>query len=77
MVTKRKHGLGNPALILSDMKTCRDAMIEIQKAYDHKTAIHREANVLMRSLDDLGLLITGKRDLFLSPRHSTSPRQDG
>ncbi len=71
MVVKRKYGLVDPAPVLARMRACRDAMIELQQHYDRKTAISREARAMVRSLDDLGLLMTGKENLFLAPAHST------
>lgn len=68
---KRKRGLADPAPVLARMKACRVAMIELQQSYDHKTAISREARAMVRSLDDLGMLITGKADVFMAPAHST------
>ncbi len=76
MVTKRKTGLADPTPILANMKACRDAMIELQQRYDHKTAINREARAMVRSIDDLGLLITGKPDLFRDAGHSTPLARD-
>lgn len=71
---KRKRGLVDPAPVLTRMRACRLAMIELQQSYDHKTAISREARAMVRSLDDLGMLITGKADVFLAPAHSTPGR---
>ncbi len=76
MVIKRKHGLADPMPVLARMRACREAMIELQQTYDRKTAISREARAMVRSLDDLGLLMTGRPDIFLAPAHSTPVRRD-
>ena len=51
-------------------RACREAMIEVQRCYPHRSAICREAAVTVSNMDDLALLITGKRDYFVAPRHS-------
>ena len=52
---------------LAAMKTCRDAMIDVARNYPGPT--HRgEADWLVKDIDNLAGIITGKRDLWHSNR---------
>ncbi len=60
----------DPSQVLEAIRACREAMIELQRCYPYRSAIYREAAVVMRDMDGLALLITGERDYFAAPRHS-------
>ena len=53
---------------LASMKACRDAMIDIARSYPARHPIAREADWLVKDIDNLAGIITGKRDLWHSNR---------
>ena len=53
---------------LAAMKVCRDAMIKIAVNYPSRDPIAREADWLVKDIDNLAGIITGKRDLWHSNR---------
>ena len=46
-------------------------MTAIQAAFSPRTAIYRQAGHIIDEMDDLALLITGKRDYSRNKSHST------
>ncbi len=50
------------------MKTCRDAMIKIAINYPTRDPIAREASWLLKDIDALAGMITGKSDLWHTHR---------
>ncbi len=70
-MVRKRTGIVDPSHVLAAMQACREAMIELQCCNAYRSAIYREATAVMRDIDDLALLITGKRDYFAAPRHST------
>ena len=53
---------------LAAMKTCRDAMIKIAMSYPTRDPIAREAGWLLKDIDALAGMITGKSDLWHTHR---------
>ena len=70
MGTNKRIGIVDPSDLIDAMRRCRDAMVEMQRCYPYRSTIYREASVIMRDIDSLALLITGKSDYFAPPRHS-------
>ena len=64
MVVVRKTGLTDTSDVLEAMGACRKAMVKVSSAYPHNSAIYREANVMIRNIDDLALLFTGDKEYF-------------
>lgn len=69
--TTRKTGLVDKTPVLNAMAGCRQAMVTLRQSYAFKTAIYREAGSLIEQMDDMALLLTGKRDYFLPRPHAT------
>lgn len=67
----QKVGLTDHSDVLEAMKACRAGMVRLMTAYPFRSAIYREASAMTRELDDLAFLITGEKNYFLPPGHST------
>ena len=67
----KRAGLPDHSDTLEAMSECRRAMIRLTSAYPTRSGIYREAHAITGDLDDLALLLTGKRGYFLPPGHST------
>ena len=59
------------AIALAAMKACRKAVIDLVAAYGHHTGENREATHLIEILDNMAEMLTGDRDYFRDPHHST------
>ena len=61
-------GISDWTETLAAMKVCRDAMIKIAIAYPPRHPIAREADWLVKDIDNLAGILTGKHDLWHSHR---------
>lgn len=70
---KRRSGIGeaDAQIILAAMHHCRKAMTDLQSKVAIKSIQYRQAAVIIREIDEMGQLITGKADFFLAPPHRT------
>lgn len=71
----RRLGLSGTALtaVLDNMRDCRKSMIELHGAHPPRAPIYREAGHLLKNIDALALLLTGKEGYFLPDAHSGPP----
>ena len=70
---KRRKGIGRADAhdTLEAMRQCRKAMTDLQSKVTIKSIQYRQATAIIRELDEMGQLITGEPDYFLSPPHRT------
>jgi len=68
-----RNGISDFTHTLATMKLCRDEMIRIARCYPPRHPIAREAGWLVRDIDALAGIITGKPDWW-HEKGSTAPR---
>ena len=70
---KRRSGIGRADAkdTLEAMRQCRKAMTDLQSKVVIKSIQYQQATAIIRELDEMGQLITGKPDYFLGPPPST------
>ena len=65
-------GMADRTETLTAMKVCRDAMIRIAMSYPSRDPIARDADWLLKDIDNLAGIIAGKHDLVSVPRQTLS-----
>lgn len=65
----RRPSPPDPDRLIARMAACREAMIELRAAAAPRSLQRAAADQMIANIDELGWLLTGRRDLFAVEGH--------
>lgn len=67
----KRQGILDPSAEIEAMRVCRDAMVRIRTACPINSPEYKAAYEVMRSIDDLVELMTGRRETLWGRSHGS------